>query len=297
MARNSILKNKYDKQRVFLLLSGESLNYIDIPKLKEEYTAGCGFLFLDNNIVNLPLSFFLATEPGPLMDKLKAPGWFNWPEKLIPSNGKNQGYIFLKNIKKHFTDKGTISFLDANKIAYYKKIKLFDSNEPNVYFIKSKPYLFTTKKSKPDLTKRFIGGDGSIFNLILIMMYMGFKEIYLCGGGYTYEPIYQDHFYDNFVFPKSMGIRDAEIEARKTIDIRNSQTDSNLEYYGLFEKNDFFRIMCIQRKRNDLNKEKHRILNSFAVSQGVKIFNIVPARFESPIYEKISWKEVENKIS
>ena len=44
------------------------------------------------------------------------------------------------------------------------------------------------------------------------------------------------------------------------------------------------------------NKDKHRILNNYAKSQGVKIYNIVPDGFESPIYEKTTWQEVESKI-
>lgn len=296
MARNSTLENKYNGQRGFLLLSGESLNCIDISKLKGEYTAGCGFLFLDKDIANLPLSFVLSTEAGPTLDKLNAPGWQNWPEELIPSDGINQGYIFLKNIKEHFSDKGTITFLNANRIAYYKRAKLFSFNEPNVFYIKSNPYLFTSKAPKLNLTKRFTGGDGSVFNLVLIMIYMGFKEIFMCGAGYTYEPISHYHFYDNFVFPKSMGRKKAELEARKAIDDRNRKMGSTLEYYGLFEKDNLYRGVYIIRKDHDPNKDKHRILNNYARSQGVKIYNIVPDGFKSPIYEKITWQEVESKI-
>jgi hypothetical protein len=296
LARNSKLENKYHKQRGFLLLSGESLNRIDISKLKGEYTAGCGFLFLDRNAVNLPLSFIIATEPGPIMDKLNAPGWYNWPEELLPSYGRNQGYIYLKNIKEHFTDKGTITFLDANKTAYYKKIKLFNFNEPNVYYVKSNPYLFTKKTPRLDLTKRFNGGDGSAFNIILIMIYMGFKEIYLAGAGYSYEPVYEYHFYDNFVFSKDMKRQKAILEAKKAIDTRNKAGGSTVEYYGLFEKDNFYRGVYIQRLSHEFHKEKHRILNNYATARGVKIYNIVPDGFESPIYGKITWPEVESNI-
>lgn len=295
MARNSTLKKKYEGQRGFLLLSGESLNCIDIPKLKGEYTAGCGFLFLDKDIVNLPLSFMRVTEPGPTMDKPYYIGWQNWPEERIPSHGRNQGYIFLENIKEHFTDKGTITFLNANRIAYYKKIRLFNFNEPNVFYIKSNPYLFTTKAPKLDITKRFTGGGGSFFDSILLMIYMGFKKIYLSGAGYTYEPMWILHFYDNFVFPRSMGRKKAELEARKAIDDRNRERGGSSEYYGLFEKDNFYRGVYIKRGDHPI-KDDHRILNNYARSQGVKIYNIVPDGFESPIYEKITWQDVEDKI-
>lgn len=296
LAKNSTLKNKYEGERGFLLLSGESLNWIEISKLKGEYTSGCGFLFLDKNIANLPLGFTLATEAGPAMDKLNAYGSWNWPEEYLPSHGRNQGYIYLKQTKEQFTDKGTITFLDANKIAYYKRIKLFNFNEPNVFYIKSTPYLFTAKAPKLDLTKRFAGGDGGIFNSILIMIYMGFKDIYLAGAGYTYEPVYELHFYDNLVFSKSMGRGKAEIEAKKAIDVRNRMGGAPLEYYGLYEKEQFYRGIYISRQDYRPYWDRHRVLNNYARSQGVKIYNIVPDGFESPVYEKITWQEVEGKI-
>jgi len=146
------------------------------------------------------------------------------------------------------------------------------------------------------LTKRFTGGVGSVFNLVLIMMYMGFKEIYLCGAGYTYEPVWMLHFYDNFVFPKSIGKKKAELEARKAIDIRNKKIPSNYEYYGLSEKDNFYRGIYTKRMDYDPNKEKHKILNNYARSQEVKIYNIVPVGFESPIYEKIKWEEVVSNV-
>lgn len=295
-SRNSLLKNKYEGQRCFLLLSGESLNYIDIPKLKGQYTAGLGFLFLDKDIINLPLTFVLANEPSALMDKVNAPGACNWPEDLIPSYGRNQGYILLKSIKEHFTDKGSITFLDANKVTYYKKINLFNFDEPNIFYIKLKPYFFTQKTPNLDLIKRFDGGEGGVFNLILIMIYAGFKEIYLAGSGYTYYPIYELHFYDNLIFPKNMGKENAEIEAKKAIDIRNARTGSTSEYYGLLDKDNCYRGIYVQRKPNVKLKEKHRILNNYAKSKGVKIYNIVPDGFESPVYEKIAWAEVESRI-
>lgn len=295
MNRNSMLKNKFVGRRCFALLTGESLNCIDISKLKGEYTAGIGFLFLDKNIIDLPLSFFMNCEVGKAMDK--APGSINWPEKIIPSGGKNQGFIFLKKMKEHFIDNGTVTFLNANKISYYKKTGFFHFGEPNVFYIKSNPNFFSAKDPSLDITKRFDGGEGGVFNLILLLIYMGFKEIFLVGAGYTYEPVYLLHYYDNPVYPKDLGREKAEIEARKYIEVRNQEADIVLEYYGLLEKRDHYRMICVQRKSHTNHKNQHEILNNFAKTQGVKIHNIVPEGFESPIYEKISWTEVEKKLA
>ena len=41
---------------------------------------------------------------------------------------------------------------------------------------------------------------------------------------------------------------------------------------------------------------KHHIINEFAESNNVKIYNIVPDGFESPIYEKVTWEYVVEKV-
>ena len=40
----------------------------------------------------------------------------------------------------------------------------------------------------------------------------------------------------------------------------------------------------------------HQSLNNYAKSQGIKIYNVVPDGFASPVYEKISWQEIKTKI-
>ena len=219
-----------------------------------------------------------------------------WPESHLGPLGHEGIVQFYREIDERLED-STILILHSDN---YKYINNNFFKNKTKYFVKGKKYLHVIEgvpyKIIADLTKRSISGGGSVFFSILTLMYMGFKEIYLCGAGYTYEPISHYHFYDNFVFPKSMGRKKAELEARKAIDDRNRKMGSTLEYYGLFEKDNLYRGVYIIRKDHDPNKDKHRILNNYARSQGVKIYNIVPDGFESPIYEKITWQEVESKI-
>lgn len=41
---------------------------------------------------------------------------------------------------------------------------------------------------------------------------------------------------------------------------------------------------------------RHHIMKKFADDHGVKIYNVVPDGFESPIYEKVSWEHVLNNV-
>mgnify|MGYP005841616271 CR=1 FL=1 len=104
------------------------------------------------------------------------------------------------------------------------------------------------------------------------------------------------HFYDNSVYPISMGKEKAETEARRTIDSHNGKHNSNLEYKGLLKKSDHYRIICVDRATHNTNKQKHQTLSNYAKSQGINIYNIVPDGFESPIYEKKNWEQVEHEI-
>jgi hypothetical protein len=132
--------------------------------------------------------------------------------------------------------------------------------------------------------------------MILILIYMGFKEIYLAGAGYTYDPVYELHFYDNLVVPRSLGREKAECEAKRAVADRNQNTGSKLEYYGVWPKDDFYRVVCVTRRESDPNKDRHRLMKRYAAERGVRIYNIVPDGFGSPVYEKRTWAEVVKDV-
>jgi len=293
LKRNIILNDLYKGKKVFLLLTGESLQQVNINKLKAEYTFGAGFIFLHEDIEKMDLTFYMDAESS----KTLRPGIPQWPESHLGALGSDGIVQFYKEIDKRLGNK-TILILHSDNYKYIENNNLFKDKAK--YFVKGKKDLHVIEgvpyKIIADLTRRSISGGGSSFFSILTLMYMGFKEIYLCGAGYTYEPVYMLHFYDNFVFPKNMGRQEAEIKAREAIEARNRKSGSTLEYYGLFEKNDLYRGICVMRNGHGLHRDTHRILNNYARSQGVKIYNIVPDGFESPIYEKITWQEVEGKI-
>ena len=295
LKKNAVLKDSYWGERAFLLLPGEPIQRIDISKLKDECTFGTAYIFLHEDIGKINLTFYMNIEPSSSVAFI--PNSPYWPKSHLGPLGHEGIVAFYREIDERFTNR-TILILHSDNYRHIKRKNLF--KDKTTYFVKGKKDLHVIEgvpyQTIADLTRRSISGGGSVFFSILIMMYMGFKEIYLCGAGYTYEPGWILHFYDNFVFPKSMGREKAEIEVKKAIDDRNREMGLTLEYYGLFEKDDLYRSICVMRKEHDPNKDKHRILNNYAKSQGVKIYNIVPDGFESPIYEKTTWQEVESKI-
>lgn len=290
LKKNIILNDLYWGKRIFLLLTGASLHQIDINKLKDEYTAGTQFIFFHEDIEKINLDFYVSVEPS----KSFYPNSRSWPKSYLGS-GRERIKAFYRDIDERLKN-GTILFLHSDNYKYIENDNLL--KDKTKYFIKGKNDLHNFKgkeyKIIVDLTKRSISGGGSIFDSIIILIYMGFKEIYLCGAGYTYTPIYQLHFYDNYAFPKSLGNVKAENEAKKVVGPLNKERNTNIEYYGIMKKGDVYRGIYVQK--GDVNRKKHMVLNEYSRLQGVKIINIVPDGFESPVYEKTTWEEVIDNV-
>lgn len=302
LKQNEGLKNKFYGDRCFILCSGEPLKEINLDKLGGEFTFGMGHLYTSWLDIYYMQGLTTIAEENKLPINLEV-NCFSFVEPLREYLyiGHNKSKILsryidvVKAISNSLPDPKTFFFVNGANKGFYQKHRLLHGRR--VYYIKSLCPMASARVQLGDLTRRITFLDGTIFFAIAALTYMGFKEIYLCGAGYTYKPVYNLHFYDNFVFPRSMGRRKAETEAKKAINVYNrKKMGSVLEYYGLFEKDDLYRSICVIRKDHDPHKDKHRILNNYARSQGVKIYNIVPDRFESPIYEKIIWQEVESKI-
>ena len=293
LKKNSALNDLYLGERAFLLLTGASLQHIDIRKLQDEYTFGTGFIFLHEDIGKIDPTFYIDLEPS----KGFKPSNPNWPKSHLGPLEHEGVVSFYREIDSRFADK-TALILHSDNYKFIAKHNLFKNK--TTYCVKGQKRLHVPRAVPygviADLTRRSISGGGAIFFSILIMMYMGFKDIYLCGAGYTYEPIYELHFYDTPMFPETIGRGRAEIEARKAVTERNERMGSSLEYHGVQETRYGYMGICVRRVSYDANKDKHRILNDYARSQGVGIHNIVPEGFVSPIYEKISWEEVERNI-
>jgi len=295
LKKNIVLNDLYLGKRIFLLLTGESLQQIDISKLKNEYTFGAGLIFVHGDIGKIDLTFYMNIDASNSIAFMMDSPY--WPKSYLGPLGSEGIVQCYREIDKRLGNK-TILILHSDNYKCIENNNFF--KDKTAYFVKGKKDLHVVEKVPykiiANLTRRSISGGGSVFFSILTLMYMGFKEIYLCGAGYTYEPRYVLHFYDHYALPKSMGREKAELEARKAIDIYNKKWSSNFEYYGLFEKDNFYRGIYTNKMNYDPSKDTHRILNNYARLQGVKIYNIVPDGFESPIYEKITWQEVESKV-
>ena len=111
-------------------------------------------------------------------------------------------------------------------------------------------------------------------------LYMGFKELYLIGCDYTYEPTREYHFYNQLCISKSIN-KEIAIQWSKKIAKAN-----NFEVFNIGEDDNYYKPLFV---KYNYSKEKYLVVKNFAESIGVKIYNIVPDEFKSPIYPGFSW--------
>ena len=240
LEKNSCLRDCHKGKRGFLLLSGESLEHIDVTKLKNEYTYAAGYTFFSEDVRDIDVNYYMSADSKSVF----RPGLQQWPRKQLGELTDEGVVQFYRAVDKAFTD-NTKLILHSDNYSEVESNELFNGKE--IYYLKVKKDFDVDRRTSPlgavDLTKRRVSGGGSVFFAIQVMMYMGFEEIYLCGAGYTYEPVFNLHFYDNYVFSKSMGREKAELEALRTIENRNKKGRPTLKYYGLFEKGDLYRVI------------------------------------------------------
>jgi len=288
LRKNINLYNRHLKERGFLFCTGESIRHIDIELLTNEYTFGVNLFFLHEKIKKINLSYYVYLD-NKLFD-----GMVQWPVNLLGPQGSSpmrKMYEELNNRVPSETE------LILNSECYNYSDNLF-KNRKIFFFKASKALNLNNKspyKSHLDFTKKRIPGGGSVYFAILIMIYMGFKKIYLCGAGYTYSPEYIFHFYDNIIVPKNLDEKNAIYSIKKELNKRNKISGGTLEYYGLEEDKEYYRGIIVTRKNNNnlSHYEYHKKLKEYAESQGVEIINVIPDKFESPVYQSVSFNEIQ----
>lgn len=311
VAPNVVLKNRYPGQRCFVLGTGPSVNELDFDLLRDQYVFGCSLLFKHKDFSRLNVSFYSATVPlEPLHKRLlqlevSAPpdgvritpenvervieDYYSQTAESIPNlddvlqRGPSH---FFSELERHCSDPDTILFLNAACRNYLNAHGLFRSRRTH-YVMNAAPPMEYASVQSHDLAGRPTFLAGQLFFAIAASIYLGFTEIVLCGCGYTYEPTQEFHFFDEPVVPYSFS------EAAATQFSRRFAAARGVEVRGLRRAPDGYRPLLVSHKTVD---PKHRIMKEFADTHGVRILNLVPDGFESPVYPAVSWRSVRENL-
>jgi hypothetical protein len=128
--------------------------------------------------------------------------------------------------------------------------------------------------------------------MIALAIFMGCKEIYLLGCGYTYSPAQAFHFFDCLGLPSNLTEKEM-LMARLNFERNNSTVPdfSFLHPENILCKDGNYRVDYSYYRNSTAGSPddwyyKHRLIRTFAEKNGTRILNIVPSGYESPVYEK-----------
>lgn len=265
---NAALRAIYAGKRCCILGTGASLFELDLPVLANEYTFSCNEVFQHPDFDELHLNFYTVVEPfyGKLYGK-----------KYLEDIGKLYG-----DIDKAFAKQNPVFFFDATLDAYFKQEHLLRGKQ--LHYVLPKKPLLQADVLQGDLTKRITFAEGAIFTMIAASIYMGFTELYLFGCGYTYSPAQHCHFYDVPRFP--LGISEQEEQVYRA-EIEKKYAGMGVSINKLWQWKDQMIFSVTLPMAEDMY-ERHRIVRRFAEERGVRIVNVVPDGFDSPVYEALS---------
>jgi hypothetical protein len=185
LRKNSDLKNKYLGNRCIILCSGKSVQQLDFSKIESEHVFACSTLFQKpefNKIRNI--KYFV-------LDSVRAD--YNHPDPY--SNTANVHANYYAHLNQFLVNRPDIEiFLNAENISYFEKHGFYKNNHRR--FIKGYRQILDAKYLSHDISGKFTFMDGVVYAMLASGLYMGFKEIYLIGSGYTYYPKQIGHFSD-----------------------------------------------------------------------------------------------------
>lgn len=306
--RNRTLKGIFNGKRCFMLFPGASLNELDLTLLANEHTVATSFLYKHKDFRKLNVTAYAVSEP--VRNCYNARTAFEVHQKVDSCfvNNDNIDQVIHDRYAKINRSRVDRDIIEGAPTSYFRAIDsecinpdtIFLLNAINQRFIHSYDIfggrrvhyakvrgIINAGNRSCDLAKSVTAPSSFSFS-IAAAAYMGFKELYLCGAGYTYKPRYEHHFYDSPIFsvdyPSNSLYKAANAIATawesSILEIRKEDTC----YRPIFVRDCDSVIQC------------HIIAKEFAKKNGIKIYNVVPDGFQSPIFEKVSWKDVVNNV-
>jgi len=182
LQKNKLFKSAGRGRRAFILATGPSIKQEDLASLKGEdcFSASNFFLHKDLSTIS-PRFHFFAPHHQPLTLESYIE-WLSYADKKLP---KSTGIILGHKTKEMI-----------------EKKRLFEQRK--IFYLYLDPHIHSTKKI--DLTKPILSPQTIIHMMLPVLIYMGYKKIYLLGC----EHKWSHHFYDT------------SLDIRKCIPVKNN---------------------------------------------------------------------------
>ena len=229
---------------------------MDLKKFNDRVSIGCGQIYLHNDFSRLNIKYYLELHPF-----FYYPFWNNPYRKLWERN-------VLGNLSKRMlkTFKDLIIF---SSISNY-----FGLRGENYYYLHHFGYR-SPSLDQCELHRNFSFMKGSLYGMIGLAIYMGFKCAMLVGCDYTHSPMRSYHFYergDGVITPGRNDnnrkffemVADSIDITTMTISGAGSDVLKHVEYI------DYFGEYPVYRENNEIIKKEY--LDALSTSGLYKIY-------------------------
>ena len=274
---NETLRNKHHGQKAFLFATGTSILGLDLSKFNGEVTIGCNDIFRHPSFSSFDLKYYVCGVP------------FRRWRQLGPRFTHEHHHQYFANIDAAFRHKHTTHLYHATILKYLEKRGLL-SRASRYYFLR-KSSLEDAAEQVIDLTKPGTFCDGGLTIMIALAIYMGCKEIHLFGCGYTYSPVQAFHFYNCMRCSQKLNSIERDVMMNSFRLTHPEAGFSQMEATNIRLNDKEFLVDFSYYKNMEVGHvddfyKTHRIILKFAESNGVRIYNVVPAGYDSPVYKK-----------
>jgi len=269
MSLNRRLKDIHQGQRFVIFGNGLSILEADIENIKGCVTFGCNEIYQHPDFASFGLDYYTVGEPyyGPILGR-------KYLEDVVK---------LYSEINNAFASPKTTHLYHATLRAFFNERSLLQGVSQYYYVARSSN--LESKNQPEDLTKPIYFSHGAIELMIVAAIYMGAKEIYIVGCGYTYSPVQELHFYDS---PSIDNLCTVDKLADFERELLSKYQDREIEKFIEVSGRQYY---SLTRERAAAHYEKYWHLQAYAGSHGVRIVNVTPDRFTSPVFEKINMSE------
>ncbi len=241
--KNKIFTNKHIGERCFILGTGQSINDINLLSLYDYNKIFLSEFFLHKDYAKINPRYHLFNALG---------GHPNMPYDLVLPYYQHIDKIIPRSVNLFFWYKHDYNFIKNENLFKEKKIYYIDYYGEFHYLL----------KDGLDITKHFLNPHGCDMAGIQLAIAMGFKEIFLHGIDYIYEPDQNNnmHFYNH----------KSRIINQRDFTYKIYKNDFRSEFFcGYKTLEEFYSFYKTRSK----SFEDHLILKKFCSKNGIKIFN------------------------
>lgn len=267
LKKNKSLYNIYKGETCYLFGNGYSIKFLDLNNFKNLNVFSTGLNYIHNDYKKLKVIADFHIHPG-----IFSPVWRHPYNKKLTFINKTRKFLLKTN---RLNDKHNF-FTSIYNYPFIKKKK-------NVYFLHNFNSQYDFKKIDPSSDFSLL--TGSLFTMIGVGAYMGFKNFYFVGMDYLASKPKQGHFYE-------FGIRDNTVEINKYIervkqitDFYNKKKNCNFYFMSLNElKSSIYQNINYENKFNTKEnyKENYELINSSILK------DLSNVEFEYFIYNKFN---------